>query len=96
MVATALHKVATAEITMQWVELKAADATDLRIEAAMQPRRRATPPESEPEEDQTDSSDIESSSEEPTDSSDVESNEPEEPEESTDSSGVESSEEENS
>ena len=47
----------------------------------MQPRRRATPPKSEPEE--------------PTDSSDVESDEPEEPEESTDSSGVESSEEEN-
>jgi hypothetical protein len=54
--------------------------------------RRATPPESEPEEP-TDSSDIESSEEEPTGSSDVESDEPEEP---TDSSGVESLEEENS
>jgi hypothetical protein len=57
-------------------------------------RRRATPPESEPEEP-TDSSDVESSSEEPTDSSDVESDEPEEPEEPTDSSDVESSSEEN-
>jgi hypothetical protein len=53
----------TAEITTQRAELKAADATDLRIEAATQPRRRATPPESEPEE-ATDSSDNESSSEE--------------------------------
>ena len=35
MVATALHKVATAEITMQWVELKVADATDLHSDAAM-------------------------------------------------------------
>ena len=61
----------------------------------MQPRRRATPPESKLEEP-TDSSDIESSSEEPTDSSNVEFDELEEPEESTDSSGVESSSEENS
>ena len=35
MVATALHKVATAEITMQWVERKVADATDLHSDAAM-------------------------------------------------------------
>ena len=35
MVATALHKVATAEITTQWVELKVADATDLHSDAAM-------------------------------------------------------------
>ena len=63
MAATALHNAVTAEITTQRAELKAADATDLRIEAALQPQRRATPPESEPEE-ATDSSDNESSSEE--------------------------------
>ena len=64
MAATALHKAVMAEITTQRAELKAADACDLRIEAATQPRRRATPPESEPEEEPTDSSDVESSSSE--------------------------------
>ena len=67
MVATALHKAVVVEITRfttQRVELKAADATDLRIEAAMQPRWRATPPESEPEEEPTNYSDVESSSSE--------------------------------
>jgi hypothetical protein len=54
-----------AEFTKQRAELEAADSTDRRIAAAMQPRRRATPPHepTEPEEP-SDSSDVESSSEE--------------------------------
>ena len=66
MAATALFKTVMAEITEQRAELEAADATDRRIAAAMQPRRRATPPESEPAEpsDFSDSSDVESSEEE--------------------------------
>jgi hypothetical protein len=75
MAARVRHKAVMAEtttLTTQRAELEAANATDRRIAAAMQPRWRATPPESEPEEP-TESSDIESSEEEPTDSSDVES-----------------------